>query len=208
VRRRLALYSDQISRRTGLVDERVRAWLPANATIAYLPSSPDPDRLWFRAREAHYGRYAYSLRFFGLEHEFDPSASDALFACEAVHLAGGNTFRFLYWLRERGLIEPLRKYAAHGGVLIGVSAGAILMTRDIRTAFACGDALYPGVTDFEGLALVDFAVVPHYDEIVAARLAESVGRFDGPIYGIPDGSAIVVDSDQVDLMGAVVRITT
>ena len=46
--------------------------------------------------------------------------------CDAIHLTGGNTFQFSYWLRERGLDAELKRYAKAGGVLIGVSAGAIL----------------------------------------------------------------------------------
>jgi dipeptidase E len=203
--RKLVLYSDQIDSVTDAIDERLREWLPVGSRIGYIPSSPDRERVWFEGRAAFYARYGYSLRFFGLEDEFDASQLSDLFACDAIHLTGGNTFRFLYWLRVRGLIALLQRYVADGGVLIGVSAGAILMTSDIRTSSLCGDTMYPGLADFTGLSLVVFAVFPHYDgspEAVSGLIEFSRGS-DGVVYAVPDVSGIVVDGERVDLIGPV-----
>jgi dipeptidase E len=147
------------------------------------------------------------LEFFGLETEFEPSRNAGLFACDAIHLTGGNTFQFLYWLRQRGLVSDLQRYVAKGGILIGVSAGAILMTPDISSSSLCGDEPYPGLDDFTGLSLVDFAVYPHYDG--SASAAEALHRFsstfNGPVYGIPDGGGIVVDGAHLEFIGAIVE---
>jgi dipeptidase E len=191
--RRLVLYSDQIPPITDPIDAAFLRWLRPGDTIGYVPSAPDPERVWFTPRQAYYARYGLDLRFFGLEDEYDPAQRAALLACDAIHLTGGNTFRFLYWLRERGLDADLHRYALDGGVLLGVSAGAILMTPDIRTSLLCGDTLYPGLTDFTGLALVDFAVVPHVTEVA----------LPGPAYAIPDGAGIVIDGDCIELFGGV-----
>jgi hypothetical protein len=45
-------------------------------------------------------------------------------------------------------------------VLIGVSAGAILMTPSVNSARLCGDA---------GLGLVDFHIWPHFDSAIVTR---------------------------------------
>ena len=57
-----------------------------------------------------------------------------LLACDAIHLTGGNTYRFLRWLQATDLLGALRKYTLGGGVLVGTSAGSLLMTRDISIA--------------------------------------------------------------------------
>ncbi|MGV3616523.1 MAG: Type 1 glutamine amidotransferase-like domain-containing protein [Fimbriimonas sp.] len=200
----LFLYSD----RCEPLDERLFSALPRKATVGYLPSSPDPARAWFRDREAHYARGGARLEFFGLETEFDPHRTDALFACDAIHLTGGNTFQFLYWLRRRGWLPRLQRYVAEGGVLVGVSAGAILMTPDIRTSALCGDEPYPGLDDFSGLGLVDFAIYPHYDGSPDATqaLRNYASTYDGTVYGIPDGSGIVMDSPHMELMGPIFEV--
>jgi len=199
---RLAFYSDLETESNSLVDERVLEWLPASGTVGYIPSSPDRARVWFQTCADHYERYGISLKYFGLEDEYDPAKRDELLACDAIHLSGGNTYRFLYWLHTRDLFHALRKYVHEGGVLIGVSAGAILMTPDIRTSSICGDTLYPGLNDFAGLSLVDFAVVPHYDgsESMESAMAEFSRGFPGHVYPLPDGAGIIVDVNSRDFI--------
>ncbi len=192
--RRLFLYSDQI-------DERLAAKLPKGATVGYLPSSPDPERAWFRPCVEFYERLGLRLKFFGLETEFEPGSD--LFACDAIHLTGGNTFRFLHWLRERGLIEGLRRYE---GVLIGVSAGAILMTPDVSTSYLCGDEPFPGLNDLSGLGLVDFAFAPHCDGNQPDVLAYA-RSFPGDVYAVPDGGRIEVDGTRIELFGPASKVS-
>jgi len=202
---RLALYSDQSQPLTDPIDERLLALLPPRAMVGYVPSSPGPDRAWFTRIAAYYRRYGLDVRYFGLEDEFVPDQRDELLGCDAIHLTGGNTFRFLYWLRKRGRFEEIRQYALAGGVLIGVSAGAILMTPNIESSLLCGDALYEGLDDFKGLSLVDFAVVPHVgvDESSKDKVAEYARRFGGLVYGVPDGGGIIVDGSHVEPVGPV-----
>ena len=201
---RLVLYSDQIPPITDPIDDRLFGMLPPSPKIGYLPAGPDPDRSWFQSRQAHYGRRNATLSFFGLENDFDPSRMEELLASDAIHLSGGNTFQFLYWLRERGMSEPLKRYAQTGGVLIGVSAGAILMTPSVQTSYLCGDAPFPGLDDLTGLALVEFACVPHYRG-PTPELQAFADRFLGPIYAVPDGAGIVVEGDSIELFGDVIH---
>lgn len=202
---KLVLYSDQIVPETNRIDDRLFTMLPPSATVGYLPSSPDPDRTWFQMREAYYARYGAQLKFFGLETEFEAGRNGELFDCDAIHLTGGNTFRFLYWLRERDLISGLRQYVKTGGVLIGVSAGAILMTPDTATSHLCGDEPYPGLEDLSGLGLVDFAFVPHLGSMETSEVLAFSSSFAGSVYGVPDGSGIVVDGNEREFFGPVLQ---
>jgi dipeptidase E len=187
---------------TDPIDARLFSMLPARPIIGYLPSSPDPDRAWFRSREEYYAPHGARLNYYGLEEDFHPDHLDALFASDAIHLTGGNTFQFLYWLRRRGLLQRLRNYAEAGGVLVGVSAGAILMTPDITSSAVCGDEPYPGLDDYAGLGLVDFAVVPHHTGLEAAVRVFSM-TFPGTVYGVPDGAGIVIENGRTELIGEI-----
>ena len=211
---------NQGSPQSASLDARLLELLAARRTIGYIPASPDRERRFFSGFERHYERLGIELRFFGLEDEFRSDALPELLQLDAIHLSGGNTFRFLHWLRARGLFAELQKYVTRGGVLIGVSAGAILMTRDIRSAAICGDAPYaapsdptpsdptfsdPTLSDTAGLSLVDFTVLPHFDGSVAQRaeLAHLGVELRNVAYGVPDGSGIVVDGARVELFGDV-----
>ena len=50
---------------------------------------------------------------------------------DVIYLAGGNTFYFLRNLRKSGLIPQLKKFVEQGGVLVGLSASAIIFTPNI-----------------------------------------------------------------------------
>lgn len=58
-----------------------------------------------------------------------------------VHLSGGNTYQFMESLRERKVKELLVKHLANAGLIVGVSAGAIVLTAHIGTSSMCGDVL-------------------------------------------------------------------
>jgi len=63
------------------------------------------------ASERHYAKLGLSLEYCGIEDEFDAAQLDARWACDAIHLSGGNTLRFLYWLRKLELEHALRETA-------------------------------------------------------------------------------------------------
>ena len=208
--RRLVLYSDQILPETEKVDQELAALLgKSNPKIGYIPSSADPQRKYYEERRVYYARLGMTLStYFELDAAYDPNRLEALLACDAIHLTGGNTYYFLHWLRKRGMLAPLRQYVARDGVLIGVSAGAILMTPDIATAALCGDEPLEGETDIAALHLVDFAFVPHFGEIpsdLVALQAYSQSR-QVDVYACRHGDGIVVEDDQVKCIGDVTAI--
>jgi dipeptidase E len=208
--RRLVLYSDQILPETEKVDHELAALLgKSNPRIGYIPSSADPQRKYYEERRVYYARLGMTLSsYFELDEAYDPNRLEALLACDAIHLTGGNTYYFLHWLRKRGMLAPLRQYVARGGVLIGVSAGAILMTPDIATAALCGDEPLDGETDLAALDLVDFAFVPHFGEIPSDLVVlQAYSRScQVVVYACRDGDGIVVEDDQVKCIGDVTVI--
>lgn len=84
--------------------------------------------------------------------------------------------------------ERLQRYA-QVGVIIGVSAGAIIMTPNISYSQLCGDENEIGLTDLKGLALVNFHFVPH------AIKGETIAQ-DLLFKSQQDSSKVVVASDR------------
>lgn len=209
--RKLVFYSDQILPAGKAVDERMLDLLgKKKPVVGYIPSSSDPDRIWFSECKVFYSRYDIDLDlYFGLGQAYDSPTLDLLFSCDAIHLSGGNTFQFLQRLKVRGLLKPLRQYVLNGGVLIGVSAGSIIMTPNIRASLLCGDEPVQGVSDYSGLGLVDFAFVPHFGvpNVGLPELIEYSKTFRTTVYGCPDGSGIVIDGDQIECIGEIVAIS-
>lgn len=203
---KLALYSDQIIPANAAVDARLLALMAARGVgrrIGYIPSGPEPDRHFYIGRRDYYARLGLDLALF---HDplVDAVDREALFSCDAIHLSGGHTGGFLRRLRKAGLIGPLRDWARAGGVLLGTSAGALLMTPTIAT-----DALFSGgrpedVDDGAALDLVPFEFFPHLDadaDYLPALLRYS-RTTPRPIFACRDGDGVVVNGARIACIGA------
>jgi len=127
---------------------------------------------------------------------------------DVIYLSGGNTFYLLDSLRRADLLDDLRYYVDTGGLLAGHSAGGIMMTPSIDTAsypdFDCDDNEVE-IFDWKALGFVNFEFFPHYRN--SARFSESLlaesRRGPGVIYGVPDGSGLVVLDRQITFFGTV-----
>ncbi|MCF3641396.1 Type 1 glutamine amidotransferase-like domain-containing protein [Rhizobium sp. TRM95111] len=203
----LAFYSDQIVPPNAAVDRRLLAMMTVRGVgshIGYIPSGPDPGRRFFRERRAYYARYGLDLDLcFDLDEPPDAAAIDKLFSCDAIHLSGGHTAGFLKRLGASGMHARLAAWARRGGILIGTSAGAILMTPTIAS-----DALFSGAApeEVEGgaaLDLVPFEFFPHLGGKPAylpelLRYSRLTSR---PIVACRDGDGLVVTEGRVECIG-------
>ncbi|MFT4184549.1 MAG: Type 1 glutamine amidotransferase-like domain-containing protein [Rhizobium sp.] len=208
----LAFYSDQVIPRNREIDLRLLAMMETlgrGTRIGYIPSGPEPDRRFFNESEQYYRIYGLEMSlFYDLEETHGAEDRQALFACDAIHLTGGHTGEYLQRLRRSGMLPLLRDWALAGGILIGTSAGAILMTPTIAT-----DALFTGempeaLTKETALDLVPFEFFPHLNEKVS-YLPELVrySRFTSrPILACNDGDGVVVSQGRAHCIGEAVWI--
>lgn len=127
---------------------------------------------------------------------------------DIIYLSGGNTYYFLKHLQRSGIGKLLKEHAARGGVLAGLSAGAILMTPNIDLAGYPSfdrDENIVGIKNRNGLNLVDFEFFPHYRN--SKRYREAMLAYSKkskyPIYACKDGSGLVVHDDRFTAYGDV-----
>jgi dipeptidase E len=208
----LVLYSDQIYPLAEKIDKELLNLLPKkHPHIGYIPSMSDPQRKYYKERQSYYNRIGVDLRtYFELDKEFQTDILDSLLSCDAIHLSGGNTYYFLYWLRKREMLEALRRYVKRGGVLIGVSAGSILMSPDISISPLYVNEPVEVETDFTSLNLVDFAFAPHYKSDKMSTDISALQRYSHEhqmvVYACQDSGGIVVTDDKVRCIGDVFKI--
>ena len=81
---------------------------------------------------------------------------------DIIYIAGGNTFTLLQAIHEHNLQQALITIFQKK-VVIGVSAGAIILTPTIRIAHEVQPDEYKKVTSFHGLNLVPYEIYPHYE---------------------------------------------
>lgn len=113
--------------------------------------------------------------------DFDEQSPADLTAYDAAMLIGGNPYYLLHSIRTHGFAQPLRELSTKG-TLIGVSAGALVLTPSI----AIIDAFTPemnndvGLTDKTGLFLCDCEILPHYSKFLTRfdRFEESAQEYE------------------------------
>jgi dipeptidase E len=199
------LYSDQVIPANAKVDLRLVGLMEGRGRrIGYVPSGPEPDLRFYKERRAYYARRGLDLDLFhDLDRPHGDAALTALFACDAIHLSGGDTAAFLSRLQRSGMLEKLRAWARAGGLLIGASAGAILMTPTIAVDALYGDGHPNTIEENDALALLPFEFFPHLQAKprYLADLKEYSRRTPRPIIACPDGDGIVVADSIVDCIG-------
>ena len=204
----LVMYSDQVIAQNRKVDLRLLDLVAGRKRIGYVSSGPEPDRRYYSERRAYYAGLDLDLSVF-----FDVGAVDAegladLLDCDAIHLSGGDTRAFLRLLKAHDLMATLSDWALKGGLMIGTSAGAILMTPTVAI-----DALFTGedpraVHDGGALNLVPFEFFPHFDsgtDYLPGLLSYSTTT-PNRIAACRDGDGIVVRGSAVDCLGDIVWI--
>jgi dipeptidase E len=142
---------------------------------------------------------------------------------DALLVWGGDVLFLCHWLRQSGLAQLLQS-ARLDLVYVGVSAGSMAATGRFGETYVdpprgTGEPLSsqnvvfetPGgqidriLVAAEGLGLVDFALIPHLDNVqhedASLRNAEIwAGKLPVPTYAIDDQTAIKVVDDKIELV--------
>lgn len=141
-----------------------------------------------------------------IDQNFSETLKKAAFDSDIIHLGGGNTYYFLKHLKKTGLLKELRSWVKNGGILTGLSAGAIMMTKKIETAGFPSfdkDENEEDLKNLSAMQLVDFEFFPHYKN--SKRYDEELSKYSEslnvPIYACPDGSGIMVVGDEMRFIG-------
>lgn len=171
--------------------------------ITFIPSH-------FENNGSHYEEFKYRFdRLGNCKHTYLPidshvNKNSLLKALDSdlIYLDGGNTYYFLWHLRKSKMLNLLRDYAKEGGILAGTSAGAIILTPNIRSAgypeFDKDDN-FIRLKNEASLGLVNFEFFPHFSlqERYIAALKQKSEEISVPIYAAPDGGGIWVNGKKI-----------
>lgn len=127
------------------------------------------------------------------------TAQDIIRKVDVLWLAGGDTPTQFAYLESYGLIPCIRDQK---GVIIGMSAGSINMTKTAVCTLTCE---HDKLRIYEALGLVEFSIEPHFDK---DNLTEELLVLSEtyPLYGICDDGAIVCTDDKASYLGDVFLI--
>lgn len=201
---RLLLISSSIIHGHGYLDydeANIRRLIGDRKRVAFVPFAQfDHEAATARARE-RLALLGCQVTQVGEAHDLD--------AAEVIFTAGGNTFRLLNALYERGLIDAIRRRVLADEVpYIGSSAGTNVTAPTIKTTNDM-PIIYP--PSFDALRLIHFQINPHYldpdpntthkGETREERLREYLQENATPVLGLREGSTLLVEDRNVELLG-------
>ena len=206
---KLVLLSDQIIGKTKEVDnELIKILNNQNPKIAYIPSVNDKTRKYYNQKLEYYRSLGINnLMYFDIGEEYDETNIKELLECDAIHLSGGDTVNFLKNIKRRKFYEVLYKFVCKGGILIGISAGAILMSKDIDIVLI-NQEKDDNLTDTRGLGMVDFDIMPHWgradyslDDVISYSIKKRRN-----VYLCKDGEGVIVNEGKINVIGSVIQL--
>lgn len=178
--------------------------------VAYISSEPQTGEKPYLQSTIHdYSVISPGVQvdYFDLSDAFSDNDLLNLKKYRTVYLSGGNTFIFMDSARKRNLYPILKEHGENGGLLIGASAGALMMTPSIRLA-SIADENIPELTDYSGFSFVDFAFHPHYvgspEEESFLRVHYNTAK---TLYACKDGSGIFCSNEEIKTFGDVTPFT-
>lgn len=117
-----------------------------------------------------------------------------LLSATILLISGGNTFTLMHHLRESKLDVVIKKFWQKNQIILsGFSAGAIVLTPSIGTAFDYDDNKVCLKT-FSGLSIVNFEVWPHYDVTEADRVAKYLKEKKTEMKLLKNDDYLIIDS--------------
>lgn len=114
-----------------------------------------------------------------------------LAAFDAFYILGGNTFYLINKIREFGFDKQIKDAIESGILYIGSSAGSIILGTTLKPAEVFGDVPISDKQNYEGLGIVDGAIIPHMNQ-KSDKYEAWLNTWDGKSYILYDGDGIII----------------
>ena len=150
--------------------ELVKKFLDKNTEskkILFIPTAANVEeyKKYMHLTQKAFEDFGYEVENFDVSVFSEEIAKEKLSEAKIVFISGGNTFYLLQELKRKNLIPYLKERIENGLLYIGESAGSVIAAPDIEYASIVDDkTLATELDDYTGLNLVDFYIVPHFEE--------------------------------------------
>ena len=150
--------------------ELVKKFLDKNTEskkILFIPTATNIDehKKYIHLTQKAFEDFGYEVENFDVSIFSEEIAKEKLSQAKIAFISGGNTFYLLQELKRKNLTSYLKERIENGLLYIGESAGSVIAAPDIEYASIVDDkTLATELEDYTGLNLVDFYIVPHFEE--------------------------------------------
>ncbi|HGY54919.1 MAG TPA: peptidase [Caldithrix abyssi] len=183
-----------------LLDKTLPLFDGAALRAAYIGVSNDNNPAYYQIFTSAMETYAVEeCRM--IQKSFSTEDKNFLEKAQIIVLSGGDTRKGWLWMKESGVVDILRERYVKGGILIGVSAGAIQLGLCGRMA-----TNNEHIELYDTLRLVPFCIDAHQEKSDWQELKRTLAKSGQPTraIGLPFGSALIYHSEhQLQPLGPV-----
>jgi len=174
--------------------------------VAFIPTAADPyEDKWFIDEDRDkLKEKGFNVKDVDIKGKTEQELLEELKDVDIIFVAGGNTFYLLEKSRESGFDKIVKELIQKGVIYVGSSAGATLAGPDIEPIKTLDDpSKAPSLKSFNGLNLVDFIILPHFEEKNRKEYGEIIRENSEKGYKLiilTDNQAVVVEDEEFKIV--------
>ena len=180
-----------------------------NSTVAFIPTAANGekgDKSWLMESRKELLNLGFTVTDVCLE-DFIARKEELLSTLsryDSIYISGGNTFFLLYYMMKSGFDLILPELLNRDILYMGASAGSIIFNPDMTPIAFVDDPKQAPEQYAEGLDLLDFVVIPHWNSeaygLYMKKVAEYYEEKEIKTYHIGDNEALIVTDSEVELV--------
>jgi dipeptidase E len=177
--------------------------------VLFIANAADPfeEKWWVDLDRKKFASLGYEVVETDLRELAPEGLESKLQSVDIIHICGGSVFYLLGILKDKKLAEAIIKAVRSGKVIYtGTSAGSIVVSKSTEIYKHDPDEkkFIDNVSEFSGLGLVDFLIIPHCGQadFVEANKAvtEHLPEFPFPLIFLHDNQVVYVEDGKLEVL--------
>jgi len=126
---------------------------------------------------------------------------------DIIHFCGGSVFYLIDLIKKRGLFGLLVSAVRDDKIIYtGTSAGSMIVSSDLSVDKNDPEEkeIIKNISDFSGLGLIDFLIIPHADNSEFSegnkKVIDDIAKYKTATFFLCDNQALWVDGDTMQLV--------
>lgn len=215
---KLILHSDHVENNTIIDVEWIKYFQGKSIKMGYIPSETS---CWLEDYDIKVQRYNQfwitNILYFDINQSYTHDKLEQLLLCDAIFLDWWHVRNFLKSMKSTNFVSIIKNYVNNGGILIWLSAWAILMSETIDIINVKNPDKWD-LKDQNSIGLIDFEFFPHlnrydeedwewqYDIILEKLNTYSLTNNNKSIYVCNDWDWIIVENNELKFYWKILKI--
>ena len=164
----------------------------------------EKNKGWFFEEMRAFQGLGVQLIEYDIRGKSEDNVTELIKDADVVCVTGGNTYYLLEHMQKCNFKSVIISYLKAGGLYVGCSAGSIVTCPTIDFIGDMDDSDEANLTDYTGLGLVPFNIMPHIDHpkfgTKAKELIQKYNNAQVPIIALRDNQAILISDNCIEIL--------